>query len=168
MIESEQQENIQTNPVSEHSEEISQLLSEVLEKMGVSARVSIEQNVQGFVFNISSPDSNLLIGQRGANLHALQLLIQNMSYKKFGVSERFSLDVDDYKKKREWYLRETAKKALEQIRRTGRPLGLEPMPGHERRVIHAYLSQEYDIETESVGEEPNRRIVIKLKPKGTI
>ncbi len=146
--------------------EIAALIKEALEKMGVEARVSIEQNVQGFTFNISSPDSNLLIGQRGANLHSLQSLMHSIAYKRYGPIDRFTLDVDDYKKKREWYLRETAKKALEQLKRTGRPVALEPMPAHDRRVIHAFLSADFDFETESIGEEPNRRIVIKPKEKG--
>ncbi|MHB8871079.1 MAG: Jag family protein [Candidatus Doudnabacteria bacterium] len=154
-------------PVQEiKTAEIAALIKEALEIMGVDSRVGVEQNVQGFTFNISSPDSNLLIGQRGANLHALQTLIHSIAYKRYGPTDRFTLDVDDYKKKREWYLRETAKKAVEQLKRTGRPVALEPMPPHDRRVIHAFLSADFDFETESIGEEPNRRIVIKTKEKG--
>ncbi|TSC64926.1 MAG: hypothetical protein G01um101477_668 [Candidatus Doudnabacteria bacterium Gr01-1014_77] len=97
------------DPVQEiKTAEIAALIKEALEIMGVDSRVGVEQNVQGFTFNISSPDSNLLIGQRGANLHALQTLIHSIAYKKYGPTDRFTLDVDDYKKKREWYLRETA------------------------------------------------------------
>src|SRR5258708_923068 len=107
------------NQESQHIPKIAELIQQTLEKMGVSARVSTEQNVQGYVFNISSLDSNLLIGQHGANLFALQILVSNIAFKKFGHMARFTIDVDDYKKKREWYLRETAKKALEQIKRTG-------------------------------------------------
>ncbi len=150
---------------ADHSAEISQIISDILAHMDVQARVSTEQTVNGFSFNISSPDSNLLIGQRGANLQALQTLAHNVAYKKFGLIDRFTVDVDDYKKKREWYLRETAKRALEHMKKTGRPVALEPMPAYDRRVIHAFLSADFDFETESVGEEPNRRIVIKPKSK---
>jgi spoIIIJ-associated protein len=152
----------------EKVDQIRDLIDETLQKMGVSARVSVEENIRGFVFNISSPDSNLLIGQKGANLQSLQSLMQTIAFKKLQVTARFTLDVDDYKKKREWYLRETAKKALEHMRKTGRSVLLEPMPAHERRIIHAYLSTEDDIETESTGQEPARRIIIKLKEKGSI
>jgi spoIIIJ-associated protein len=147
----------------DHSEEISEIITNILRSMGVEARVSIEQNVNGYTYNISSPDSNLLIGQRGANLSALQTLAHNIAYKKFGLTDRFTIDVDDYKKKREWYLRETAKKALEHMKKTGKAVMLEPMAAHDRRVIHAFLSADFDYETESVGEEPNRRIIIKPK-----
>ena len=136
--------------------------------MGITARVSVEENIHGFVFNISSPDAKVLIGQKGANLHALQSIIHAVAVKKYGVTQRFTLDVDDYKKKREWYLRETAKKALEHLKKTGRNVLLEPMAAYERRIIHAYLSTNDDIETESVGEEPRRRIMIKKKEKVSI
>lgn len=153
---------------AEKSEQIADLIKQILNIMSVDCDVSIEQNIKGNVFNISSPDSSLLIGQRGVNLHALQILAQGISFRKLGVTTRFSVDVDDYKKKREWYLRENAKKALLHVRQTGRPLALEPMSAHERRIIHAFLSEEYGIETESIGEEPNRKIVIKPKAKGEI
>lgn len=156
--------NQQSNK-QDHSEEIVVIIQNILNNMGVEAKVSVEQNVNGYTYNIASPDSHLLIGQRGANLHALQSLAHNIAYKKFGMIDRFTVDVDDYKKKREWYLRETAKKALEHMKKTGRPVMLEPMPAHDRRVIHAFLSADFDFETESRGEEPNRRIVIKPKEK---
>ncbi len=148
---------------SDHSSEIAKIIQEILDGMAVSSRVSIEQNVNGFTYNISSPDSNLLIGQRGANLQALQTLAHNIAFKKFGMIDRFTIDVDDYKKKREWYLRETAKRAIEHMKKTGRPVMLEPMPAHDRRIIHAFLSADFNYETESVGQEPNRRVLIKPK-----
>ncbi len=150
---------------TDHSEEIAAIIQEILNSMGVAARVSIEQNINGYSYNISSPDSSLLIGQRGANLQALQSLAHNVAYKKFGEVSRFTIDVDDYKKKREWYLRETAKRAMEHMKKTGRAVILEPMPAYDRRIVHAFLSADFDYETESTGEEPNRRIIIKPKEK---
>ena len=152
----------------QQSSEIINIIKEILAQMGVESTVEAEDGIRGKIFNISSRDSNLLIGQRGANLSALQYLAQAIAYKRLQLPERFMLDVDDYRRKREWYLRETAKKAIEQIRRTHRAVMLEPMPAYERRVIHAYLSEEREVETESVGKEPNRRIVIKPKERGSI
>ncbi len=149
----------------DHSSEIAELIQEILNNMGIEARVSIEQNVNGYTYNISSPDSSLLIGQRGANLQSLQSLAHNIVFKRFGVLDRFQIDVDDYKKKREWYLRETAKRAIEHMKKTGRAVILEPMPAYDRRIVHAFLSADFDYETESTGEEPNRRIIIKPKEK---
>ena len=164
-----QNDDFKPEPLTEEqTQQIVDLIAQVVMRMGIESSVSVEENLTGKNFNISSPDSNLLIGQHGANLHALQSLIHVIAYKKFGVVQRFVLDVDDYKKKREWYLRETAKKALEQVRKNNRSVALEPMPAYERRIIHAYLSEEIDIETESMGLEPQRKLVIKLKHKGEI
>jgi spoIIIJ-associated protein len=72
--------------------------------------------------------------------------------------------VDDYKRKREWFLKETAKGAVEQVKRTGRPVALEPMPNYERKYIHAYLQEHYpEAESQSTGMEPYRKVVIKIK-----
>ena len=155
---------IQANK-TDHSSEIADIIQQIMNNMGISARVSIEQNVNGYTYNISSSDSNLLIGQRGANLQALQSLAHTIAFKKFGMLDRFQVDVDDYKKKREWYLRETAKRAIEHMKKTGRAVILEPMPAYDRRIVHAFLSADFDYETESTGEEPNRRIIIKPKEK---
>lgn len=152
----------------EQNQQIADLVKNLVEGMGISCRVSIEENIKGNVFNIASPDSNLLIGQKGNNLQALQIIANNIAHKNFEVIERFSIDVDDYKKKREWQLREIAKRALEQVKNSRKSVTLEPMMPYERRVIHAFLSEEYDIETESIGAEPNRRIVLKPKARGTI
>lgn len=152
----------------EQNNQIAELIQDLVRRMGVDCQVAIEQNIRGNVFNISSPDSKLLIGQRGNNLQALQILVQHIGFRKYQIIERFTVDVDDYKKKREWFLRETAKRALEEVKRTHQSVTLEPMAPYERRIVHAYLSEDYSVETESVGADPNRKIVIKPKPRGTI
>jgi len=152
----------------EQKQDITELLQLLLKSMGIQARVSPEDNLRGTEFNIYTEDSRLLIGQRGANLQALHFLVNAATYKKFPGIERFYIDIDDYRKQREWHLREIAKKALEQVKTTGKPVKLEAMNPYERRIIHAYLSTEYGIDTESIGSEPNRRIVIRPKLKGEI
>ena len=149
-------------------EAIRDLISGIISSMGIDSKVVPEENSRYHIFNIASPDSKLLIGQRGANLFALQSLVQNAALRKLGVEQRFALDVDDYKRKREWFLRETAKRATERVIKTGKPVTLEPMQAYERRIIHAYLSEGSGFDTESVGKEPKRRIVIKLKSKDDI
>ncbi len=146
---------------------VKQTIIQLLAACGISAGVEFEDSItKGLVFNISSPDSYLLIGKQGSTLHSLQILVQAMSSKKFGPDANFyfSLDVDDYKRKREWYIKETAKGAAEQVKRTGRAVSLEPMPNYERRMVHAYLQENNsELESSSIGEEPYRKIIIKLK-----
>lgn len=152
----------------EQKQGITELLQEILRTMGIEARVSPEDNLNGTEFNIYTPDSRLLIGQRGANLAALQTLVHSVSYRKFPGIERFSIDIDDYRKQREYRLREIAKRASEQVKKSGKPVRLEAMNPYERRIVHAYLSNEYGIDTTSVGKEPNRKIIISPKAKGEI
>jgi spoIIIJ-associated protein len=74
----------------------------------------------------------------------------------------FVLDVDDYKMKREWFLKETAKAAVEHIKKTGRAVALEPMPAFERRFIHAYLQENFsEVQSSSIDREPYRKVVIR-------
>ena len=144
-----------------------QIILDVLSHCGIAAQVEFEDSItKGLVFNISTPDSYLLIGRQGATLHSLQILIQALASKQIKSEEPFyfTLDVDDYKRKREWYLKETAKQASEQVKRTGRPVSLEPMPNYERRYIHAYLQEHHpEMISESMGNEPYRKIIIKIK-----
>ena len=152
-------------------EQVKNIIHEVLEKCGIQAEVEFEESItKGLIFNITSPDSYLLIGRQGATLHALQILVQALAAKRLsrqpadGQPFWFSLDVDDYKRKREWFLKETAKGAVEKLKMTGRPQALEPMPNYERRLVHAYLQEKYpEVESSSIGQEPHRKIVIKLK-----
>ena len=148
-------------------EQVKNIITELLTKCGIPASVEFEESItKGLVFNISSPDSFLLIGRQGATLHAAQILVQALAAKKFQSPEPFwfTLDVDDYKRKREWFLKETAKAAFEKAKMTGRAQGLEPMPNYERRLIHAYLQEHCpEAESFSLGNEPYRKVVIKVK-----
>lgn len=148
----------------EKIEQIKALISELLGTCGIASQVEFEESItKGLIFNISSPDSRLLIGREGATLHALQVLVQALAARRLqGGAPPFSLDVDDYKRKREWYLKETAKAAADHVRKTGRPVALQPMPNYERRYVHTYLQEHHpEVFSESQGAEPRRRITIK-------
>jgi spoIIIJ-associated protein len=162
-------------------ETVKNIILELLGKFGISATVEFEESItKGLVFNIFSSDSYLLIGRQGATLHCLQILVQALASKKFprqqvevqpasadtsqGGPFYFTLDVDDYKRKREWYLKETAKAAFEKAKMVGRAQALEPMPNYERRLVHAYLQEHCpEAESSSMGDEPYRKIVIRVK-----
>jgi spoIIIJ-associated protein len=142
-----------------------QVILELLKSCGVLGTVEFEESItKGLVFNISSPDSYMLIGRQGLTLHALQILAQALVSKKLKEPFWFSIDVDDYKIKREWFLKETAKAAAQKAKNTGRAQGLEPMPNYERRLVHAYLQEHFpEIESSSMDNEPYRRIVVRVK-----
>lgn len=148
-------------------EKVKKIILEFLGYCGIPAEVEYEESItKGLIFNISTRDSYLLIGRQGAALHSLQVLIQALAAKQLKSHDPFwfTLDVDDYKRKREWFLKETAKAAADKLKRTGRPQALEPMPNYERRLVHAYLQENCpDVYSESAGAEPYRKVIIRLK-----
>jgi spoIIIJ-associated protein len=146
---------------------IEKIIIDLLEQAGIKASVEAENSITaGLIFNITTPDSYLLIGRGGTTLHALQFVVWQIATKSLALplGTRFTVDVDDYKRKREWYLKETAKQAAQKIQITGHELTLEPMPSYERRIIHAYIQEHCpEIESSSVGYEPRRRVVLRKK-----
>jgi spoIIIJ-associated protein len=152
---------------------VKNIITDLLANAGISGSVEFEESItKGLVFNISSSDSFMLIGRQGATLHSFQILVQALAAKKLhpagdAVEQEhfwFTIDVDDYKRKREWYLKETAKAAAEKAKMTGRAQALEPMPNYERRLVHAYLQEHNpEVESSSIDNDPYRRVVIRIK-----
>ncbi|MDQ3018848.1 MAG: hypothetical protein M3Q64_03190 [bacterium] len=146
---------------------ISKTIIDLLSAGGISVRVDYEDSLaKGLVFNISSPDAKLLIGRQGSALYSLEHLVHAIVAKQFAGQEttiRYSIDVDEYKKKREWYLKQLAKEAVEKLKREGKPLTLTPMPKYERKFIHMYIQEQFPhVTTESVGNDPFRKIKMTL------
>ena len=107
-----------------------------------------------------------LIGRKGERLSALQHLVNLMLSRKLGSWTRVLVDVEDYRGRRERQLREIAMRAAEKVRESGKMLQLEPMPALERRWIHLALRDNPDVATQSIGEEPHRRVVILRRQIG--
>lgn len=156
-----------TQASSEYKTSIEQLLIELLSKMGFTATVQAEDTVlKGLVFNIDlGNDSYLLIGHRGNHLHSLEVIMQAaIARRSVGQFIRFSFDVDDYRRKREWYIKEIVRTAIEQLKHTGRPVALEPMPNYERKLVHALIQANYpEVVSTSSGVDPRRKVIIRMK-----
>ncbi len=101
-----------------------------------------------------------LIGRKGERLSALQHLVNLMLSRRTGQWTRVLVDVEDYRGRRERQLVDLATRAAGRVAETGKMLQLEPMPALERRWIHIALRDNGDVATQSIGEEPNRRVVI--------
>jgi spoIIIJ-associated protein len=101
-----------------------------------------------------------LIGRKGERLSALQHLVNLMLSRQMGAGTRVLVDVEDYRGRRERQLREIAERAAAKVVETGKMLQLEPMPALERRWIHIALRDHPNVATQSIGEEPNRRVVV--------
>jgi spoIIIJ-associated protein len=156
---------------SEKIEETKKIIEETLGKMSFndfSIHVREETGLDGesLIFNIETKDSDLLIGQYGANLRAFQHILRAMVRKKNPEKLHFSIDANDYHKQKTNSLEEMAHNLAQQAIIEKRPVVLRPMSAYERRVVHLALSENSQIKTESIGEGEERRIV--LKPVGDI
>ena len=111
---------------------------------------------------MNGENTGFLIGYRGETLYALQTILSSVANK--GIENRviIRLDIENYKAKREKTLQDLAIKTSKTVMRTGKSITLEPMQAYERKIIHSALQNNKRISTDSVGEEPRRRIVISL------
>ena len=119
------------------------------------------ENFDIFV-NIDGEKINHLIGYRGENINAMQVIISAIANKKSSSKVNVFVDVAGYKEKRIKTLEELAEKISKTVVRTGKAITLEPMTAYERKIIHTKLQQNNKVKTFSKGEEPHRRLVITL------
>ena len=119
------------------------------------------ENFDVFV-NIDGDKISHLIGYRGENINALQVIISSIANKKSSSKVNVFVDVAGYKEKRIKTLEELAEKISKTVIRTGKAITLEPMTAYERKIIHTKLQQNNKVKTFSKGEEPHRRLVITL------
>jgi spoIIIJ-associated protein len=149
------------------------MLSTLLDKMGLLAAVEVSAKggqvdpasgeVSPMVLNIVGDDLGLLIGRRGETLRDLQFIVRLMASRKLGVWPNFVLDVEGYKARRVTALTTLAARMADQVKKTGIPATLEPMPAHERRIVHLALRDNPNVYTESKGEGEERQIQILLR-----
>lgn len=138
-------------------------LESVFEKMNVDVDIEKYEDEESVLFKISGKNSGIIIGRRGETLDALQYLtslVVNKSSKKY---MRVTIDIENYREKREETLARLARRLADKVVKYRRNISLEPMNPYERRIIHSTLQNNEYVETYSVGEDPNRKVVITLK-----
>jgi predicted RNA-binding protein Jag len=155
------------NPDYETIEYIQKTLTELLTIAGFRTKVEYEQSLlKGLIFHISVDSPQMLIGKQGANLLALEHLLfamVNRHFKDLPESIHFTLDIDDYRSNREYQIKQMVKEFVMKLKYSKEPIYLPVMPRHERKFTHNYIQQQFPhLITESVGEEPNRQIVLKI------
>ena len=104
-----------------------------------------------------------LIGYKGKTIESLQSLLNAMLQREDEEYAKVFVEINDYKKQKEEKLKRLANKMADNVIRFRKPIKLEPMSAYERLIIHTELATRKDVETESIGEEPRRRVVIKKK-----
>ena len=146
-------------------ENIKKFMDEILVQLPENTVYNISESELGINVEITNSNLGFLIGYRGETLYAMQNILSAIAGKSIEKKVRVILDIEGYKEKREKTLEELAEKVAKTVIRTRKPIKLEPMQAYERKIIHSKLQQNDKVETESIGEEPNRRIIIKIKNK---
>ena len=143
-----------------------EILETLIKHLDFEAEIRLSGEGSETVLNVAgtSPEAveelGSLIGRRGERLQAIQHLVNLMLSRKLGEWARVTVDIEEYRGRREAQLRALARKAGERVRETGRAVQLEPMTALERRWVHMELQGAPGIATESAGEEPERRVVV--------
>ena len=166
-----EKKEVKTKKIIELSEEEQQkaeknvktFMEEILKELPENTTYKIHKDKTGLNVEILNENLGFLIGYRGETLYAFQNILSAIAGKEIDKKVRVILDIEGYKAKREKTLEELAEKVAKTVIRTRKPVKLEPMQAYERKIIHSKLQQNDKVQTESIGEEPNRRIVISLK-----
>jgi spoIIIJ-associated protein len=136
------------------------VLEEMLSLMGLSGTVEVASGGDTARLNVKGDDLAALIGRRGEKLASLQHIVNLIVGRREGQHHRIAIDVENYRGRREEQLRDVADRAAKRVLQTGKIIQLEAMPAVERRIVHMALLENPKIRTQSVGVEPNRRIVV--------
>lgn len=131
--------------------------------MGEVTIVSSIDEEGALAIEMSGDNMGILIGKRGQTLDSLQYLTNRVANKSQDGYVRVKLDTEDYRKRRKQTLENLAKNIAYKVKRSRKPISLEPMNPYERRIIHSALQNDRFVTTYSEGEEPYRNVVITLK-----
>lgn len=151
--------------INEVNEKAVKFLKDVFVSMGMTVEINCKYNLLDDCFDIdlAGDKMGILIGKRGQTLDSLQYLTSLVVNK--GTSEyiRVKIDTENYRQRRKETLENLAKNIAFKVKRTRRPVSLEPMNPYERRIIHSTLQSDKYVTTHSEGEEPFRKVVVTLK-----
>ena len=143
---------------------VEEFLRNTLNAMDMEVEIKSEIDSDGALsINMTGEHMGILIGKRGQTLDALQYLANRVANKHQEGYVRVKLDTENYRARREETLRHLAKNIAHKVKRTRRPVALEPMNPYERRIIHSALQSDPYVTTHSEGEEPYRKVVVTLK-----
>lgn len=153
-------------------EKIKKIIEEFLGAMAISeVRIDVKKDnslkdKELLRLDIELPlkEAKYFLSENALGLNSFQHLLRILAFKDNPGQAFLVVDINNYRKEREKFLTELAVKVAQRVRRTKEPITLEPMSAYERRFIHLKLAEQPDIVTESIGEEPERRIVVRLYP----
>lgn len=140
-------------------------LNDVFTAMNMDVVVDVNYNEEekSMDINLSGEEMGVLIGKRGQTLDSLQYLVSLVVNKEMEEYIRVKVDTENYRQRRKETLENLAKNIAYKVKKTRRPVSLEPMNPYERRIIHSTLQNDRYISTHSEGDEPYRRVVVTYK-----
>lgn len=145
-------------------EEVQSVLEEMLKKMKINYQINkVEWENSRVRINIVGKDMGLLIGRKGETLNSLQFIVGLIVNRGRQEKIRVVLDVEDYRKKKEESLEALALRLSDRVKKTRKNVVMRPMSSQERRIVHTTLQADPQVTTYSMGDEPNRKVVISLK-----
>lgn len=138
------------------------VVRDILAGAALEASVEYSQDGEDINIDVTGDDLGFAIGRRAQTLDAIQLIAYLVSSKAVDPDERrrVSVDIDEYRAAREEELFDLADRAVRDALSAGQPVEMKPMTSNERRAVHHYLMDNGDVDTHSVGEDPDRRIVV--------
>ena len=142
---------------------IKDTLYDIAKYIGIDINLEVRKREDQITIKMFSDNNNILIGKGGRTLMALQTYIKQLLYNTTQEKISFVLDVENYKEKRIKGIEYLAKKIAKEVANTKVDVTLDSMNSYERRIVHEALSKDRYVYTESIGEEPNRCVVIKYK-----
>ena len=164
IIESEETEDLYKMTVVK-KEDIINFIKEYIKtigsKMNLDIKLEVRESDDIFSVTMVSNNNPILIGKDGRTINSLQLLIRQALQNKTGMAIKVNLDASNYKAKKVKKFEFEIKNIVREVQKTKTDAKLDPMNSYQRRIVHALISNFSNVETESVGEEPNRCVVIK-------
>ena len=153
---------VSEDDVKKARENLEDFLPKFITTISDDAKYTIQENKNLLEINIDGENIGFLIGYRGETLYATQNILSAIANKGIENRVRVLLDIAGYKAKREKTLEDLAERTAQRVIKTGKNITLEPMQAYERKIIHSKLQENSKVTTYSVGEEPNRKIVVSL------
>lgn len=138
-------------------------LIEILNQIGAAARVEVTEENDAFKVVISGEKLNYLIGFRGESLFAIQYLLSQIYFRNYNEWKHIDIDISGYKESRKEKIEDIVRGYIDKVRFLNHDVELPPMNPSERRLVHMFVADYDDIETESIGEGAQRRVVLKKK-----
>ena len=144
---------------------IKEIVKEFFDKMTIEAQIDfLPPKEETLPINLKVENPQILIGEQGQTLFEIQHLLKAILKREIPENFYIDLDINDYKKKKIEYLKELDRSIADEVALTKKERVLFPMPAYERRIVHLEIAERKNVTSESIGQEPERRVVIRPYP----